>query len=154
MIINATINQVDVEQLRIGQRAKVKFDAYPGLELVARVYSIGAITRPGGMRASFVKDVPVRLKLETGDPRVIPDLSVSCDVVVETEPDANLAPKPAVFSENGGRSSFVFVKNGDGWEKRVVETGLEDHLDVVIRKGLRPGETVALERPPDGKVNV
>jgi HlyD family secretion protein len=154
MIINAVVNQVDVEKIRIGQSAKVKFDAYPGLELTARIFSIGAITRPGGMRASFVKDVPVRLKLENTDPRVIPDLSVSCDVVVETEANATIAPKAAVFSDDGGKSSFVFVKNGDGWEKRAIETGLGDHLDVVIRQGLRPGETVALDRPPDGKVNV
>ncbi len=154
MIINAVVNQVDVEKIRIGQSAKVKFDAYPGLELTARIFSIGAITRPGGMRASFVKDVPVRLKLENADPRVIPDLSVSCDVVVETEANTTIAPKAAVFSDDGGKSSFVFVKNGDGWEKRAIETGLGDHLDVVIRQGLRPGETVALDRPPDGKVNV
>ena len=98
MVINAVVNQVDVEKIRIGQSARVKFDAYPGLELTARIFSIGAITRPGGMRASFVKDVPVRFKLETADPRVIPDLSVSCDVVVETEANATIAPKAAVLA--------------------------------------------------------
>ena len=148
MIVNAAVNQVDVESLRIGQPARIKFDAYPGLELTARIFSIGAITRAGGPRASFVKDVPVRLKLENSDPRVIPDLSVSCDVIIETEANATLAPKAAVFSD--GSSNYVFVKSGDGWEKRVVETGMEDHLSVVIRRGLRPGETVALEQPPNG----
>ncbi len=31
MVINANINQVDSEALRIGMRASVRFDAYPGL---------------------------------------------------------------------------------------------------------------------------
>ncbi len=30
MVINASVNQVDVDSLRLGQKAKVRFDAYPG----------------------------------------------------------------------------------------------------------------------------
>ena len=35
MIINATVNQVDVDNLRIGQKANVRFDAYPDLQVPA-----------------------------------------------------------------------------------------------------------------------
>ena len=85
---------------------------------------------------------------------MIPDLSVSCDVILETEAEAALVPKSAVFSNDGGKTNFVFVKSGEGWEQRPVDTGLADHINVIIRSGLRPGETVALERPPDRKMNV
>jgi len=74
--------QVCVERLRIGSRAKVHFDAYPDLELPARVYSVGGIARQGGQRATYVKEIPIKLKLEKTDPRVIPDLSVSADVLL------------------------------------------------------------------------
>ncbi|MEK7753413.1 MAG: HlyD family efflux transporter periplasmic adaptor subunit, partial [Acidobacteriota bacterium] len=50
MVINATVNQADVESLRIGQKARIRFDAYPDLELPAKVFSIGAMTKPGGFR--------------------------------------------------------------------------------------------------------
>ena len=102
MIINATVNQVDVESLKIGAKATVRFDAYPGLG-TARACLLGrAMTRPGGLRGSFVKEIPVVLKLDKIDPRVIPDLSVSCDVVIEQEEETTVAPLSAVFKDDSG----------------------------------------------------
>jgi multidrug resistance efflux pump len=150
MIINASINQVDVESLKIGQKTTVRFDAYPGLELPAHVYSVGAMTRPGGQRGSFVKEIPVVLKLDKIDPRVIPDLSVSCDVVVEQEDDTVVAPLSAVFRDISApaNSPYVYVQTGSTWEKRAVEVGINSNVAVSIRSGLQPGEVVATELPP------
>ena len=83
MIINATVNQVDVDTLRIGQKAKVRFDAYPDLEVPAHVAAIGAMTRAGGQRASYRQRNSRHPEDRRMDPRIIPDLSVSIDVVVE-----------------------------------------------------------------------
>ncbi|HBY58756.1 MAG TPA: hypothetical protein DEH78_02970 [Solibacterales bacterium] len=147
MVINAAVNQVDVERMRVGARARVRFDAYPDLELPARVTAIGAITRAGGQRASFFKEVPVFLKLERMDPRVIPDLSVSADIVLASEDQVAVAPLAAVFRENGGPEPFVWIRSGANFEKRPVELGLTSNIDVAIRKGLRAGDVVALEPP-------
>jgi multidrug efflux pump subunit AcrA (membrane-fusion protein) len=149
MVINATINQVDIEHVRIGLKAKVRFDAFPGLELPAHVFAIGAITRPGGQRASFFKEVPIQLKLDETDPRVIPDLSVSADLLLETEENATVAPLGSIFQDGAGKTPYVLVQNGESWERRDVQLGLASNTAVVIRSGLKPGETVALEVPPE-----
>ena len=148
MVVNAMVNQADAEKLRIGLKAKVRFDAYPDLELTARVYSVGGIPRSSGMRADWVKEIPVRLKLEQMDDRALPDLSVAADVIIETTEDAAVVvPASSVF-EDGGKS-YVMVQKADagGWERRAVERGLGNFTHVVIRSGLKPGERVA-----DGKV--
>ena len=93
MVINATVNQVDVQNLRLGQKARIHFDAYPGLELPAHVDSIAAVTKPGMFRAQFVKEVAVRLKLDAMDNRVIPDLSVSAEIMEDSD-TAALAVAP------------------------------------------------------------
>jgi HlyD family secretion protein len=147
MVVNATVNQVDVEKLRIGQKAHVHFDAYPDLDVPARVYSIGAMTKPGGFRSSFMKEIPVRLRLERIDPRVIPDLTVSADVVIEREDQANVVPIEAVFQDAPEASRYVYVRGPGGWLRREVEPGLYNYTTVAIRSGLRPGEVVALSRP-------
>jgi len=147
MVINATVSQVDVERMRIGLKARVRFDAYPDLELPAHVYAISAITKPGGARANFVKEVPVRLKLDSIDPRVIPDLSVSVDVILESEEQATVTPLASIFSSENGKPPFVMVKTATGWEKRDVELGVSNHIAVVVKSGLKPGEVVALEVP-------
>lgn len=157
MIVNATVNQVDVQAMRLGQRAKVRFDAFPGLELKARVVMIGAITKSAGTRASFKKDIPVRLKLEQMDPRVIPDLSVSADVVLdETTETATVVPAEALQTggEETGAKPFVHVRNAAGvWERRNVEIAVVNYTHAAIRSGLKPGEVVALEPPPQPKGN-
>jgi cobalt-zinc-cadmium efflux system membrane fusion protein len=82
------------------------------------------------------------------DPRVIPDLSVSVDVVVNSETDAVIAPRESVFQTGDGEKPYVFVQTESGWQRREVELGRASHTMVAVRDGLRAGEVVALERPP------
>jgi hypothetical protein len=133
--------------LRVGSRAKVKFDAYPDLELPGHVYSIGAMPKTGGFRAAYVKELPVTIKLDALDPRVVPDLSVSVDVMVEAEQQAAVAPLETIFRDKPGAEPYVFVQGPAGWERRPVELGLTNNVAAVVRSGLRPGEVIAAERP-------
>lgn len=150
MVINAAVNQVDADTVRVGSKASIRFDAFPDLQLPATVEAIGAMTKPGGMRAAYVKEIPVVLRLTKLDPRVIPDLTVSVDVEIATDKQATIAPVSSIFrDEAGSGTSYVFVRNGDVWERRPVEVGLVSNLYASIRSGLRPGEIVASERPPE-----
>lgn len=148
MVVNASVNQTDVEQLRIGQKATVRFDAYPDLKLPARVYSLGGVPKTGGQRDRYVKEIAVRLKLEETDPRVIPDLSVSADVVLGSEENATVAPLAAIFRADQDDQPFVYVRTPDGWIRRDIEVGLTSNLVASVRSGLKPGEQLALEVPP------
>lgn len=150
MIINSSVNQADVEKLRIGAKATVRFDAYPGLELPAHVYSVGGIAKPGGQRASYVKEIPVRLKLDGTDARVIPDLTVSADVVLASEAsETAVVPVGAIQRDQPGTPAYVFVRAGEGWTRRNVELGLSNHVQVAVRSGLNRNEVVALEPPAE-----
>jgi multidrug resistance efflux pump len=150
MIVNALVNQVDVERLRVGQKASVRFDAFPDLTLPGRVYSIAAMPRNSfSARASFLKEIPVTIKLEAMDPRVIPDLSVSADVLVGEEDAEAIAPLSAVFQEANGKP-YAFVQTPEGWERRQVQLGRSSFTSVAIRSGLKAGEIVAEDRPNMG----
>ncbi len=147
MVINATVNQVDVQNLRLGQKARIHFDAYPGLELPAHVVSIAAVTKPGMFRAQFVKEVAVGLKLDAMDNRVIPDLSVSAEIIEDSDTHAGaIAPVGAIFNE-GSLKPHVFVQTGAGWQRRDVELGVNNNLEAVVKGDIKPGEIVALDPP-------
>ncbi|MBI2688834.1 MAG: HlyD family efflux transporter periplasmic adaptor subunit [Acidobacteria bacterium] len=152
MIINASVNQVDVQNLRLGQRAKVRFDAFPGLEVPAHLVTIGAITKSAGMRGAFKKEVAVKLRLDKLDPRIIPDLSVSADVVLEEADSATVVPAEALQSDASAAGAepktFVMIRNPAGaWERRDVQVGLLSNTHASIKSGLKAGEVVALETP-------
>ena len=147
MVVNANINQVDAEQLRIGMKATVRVDAYPGLELPAHVYSIGAVP-VAGRRPNFMRQIPVRLKLDKSDPRVLPDLSASAEIILESQSQATLAPLGALFEDGAAGKPFVFVRSAAGWTKREVVLGLKSNVEVAVKSGLTPGDVVALDLPP------
>ncbi len=148
MLVSATVNQADVEALRIGAKAWLRFDAFPELELPGHVVGIGAMSQPGRARAEYVREIPVMIKIDKMDPRVIPDLSVSADVLVEQAEDTLLVPRESLFRDPGGETPFVFVRRGDSFEKRPVEVRLANFVQAAVASGLRKGELVALERPP------
>ncbi|MEO7145870.1 MAG: HlyD family efflux transporter periplasmic adaptor subunit [Bryobacteraceae bacterium] len=151
ILVNSRVNQVDAQRLRIGAKARIRFDAYPDLELPGHVYSIASMPKPGTFRASFVAEIPVRIKLDRLDPRVIPDLSVSADIVLAAEPKTTIAPLAAIFRDPGSRDSkpYVFLRGPAGWTRTEVELGLASNVAVSVRSGVKPGDRVALD-PPRG----
>jgi len=148
MVMNATINQVDAELLRIGMKATVRLDAYPGMELPAHVFSIGAVP-VAGRRPNFMREIPIRLKLDKMDSRVVPDLSASAEVILQSEQQATLAPLASIFQDGPAAKPFVLVRSANGWQKREVELGLKNGVFVAVRSGLSKGDVVALEAPPE-----
>src|ERR1022692_3404726 len=145
MVLNATVNQVDAERLRLGMKASMHLDAYPDIELPGTLIGIGAMSKTSTFRAGYVGEIPILLKVDKMDARVIPDLTGSADVVLGSVASAVLVPRAAVFEENGG--SFVFIQGPEGFTKKQVQPGLSSFTDVAIQSGLQKGDVVALQRP-------
>jgi HlyD family secretion protein len=145
MVLNATVNQVDAQRLRLGMRANLRLDAYPDVELPGSVIGIGAMSKTSTFRAAFVGEIPVRIKIDKTDPRLIPDLTGSGEIVLGTESNTLVAPRSAVFEEAGG--SYVYVQSPDGWVRRKVELGSASFTTVAIKSGVGKGDVIAAQRP-------
>ena len=87
----------------------------------------------------------MRLKIEKSDPRVIPDLTGSGEIVMNVETTTLVAPRSAVFDENG--TPVVFVQKGEGWEMKKVDLGLTSFTHVAIKSGVQKGDLIATQRP-------
>jgi HlyD family secretion protein len=145
MVLNASVNQVDAEKLRLGMKSVIHLDAYPDIELPGTLVGIGAMAKASTFRARFVGEIPIRLKLEKTDPRVIPDLTGSAEIILNVERNTMMAPLSSVFAEESG--AYVFVQGSEGWIKKKVELGLPSFTMVAIRSGLQKGDVIALQRP-------
>jgi hypothetical protein len=126
-------------------KATIHMDAYPDIELPGTLVGIGAMAKMSTFRARYVGEIPVRIKLEKTDARVIPDLTGSAEIVLSSERNTMVAPRSAVFAEEGG--SYVFVQGPEGWIKKKVELGMPSFTMISIRSGLQQGDVVALQRP-------
>jgi multidrug resistance efflux pump len=142
MVLKATVNQVDAQRLRLGMKSDVTLDAYPDYHGTGTLQGIGAMAVTSTFRANWVGEIPVLLKIDGADPRLIPDLTGSSEVVIASERNVTKVPRGAVFDDNG--SAFAYVRGPEGWTKQKVELGLASFTDAAIHSGLKTGDTVAL----------
>ena len=153
MIVNASVNQADVQSVRIGQKAKVRLDAYPDLVLDGHITGMGAIAGQGGdpFRRSgsglYLKTVPVEIAIDAQDERVLPDLSASADIQLQKIPAEVIIPRSAVKGDSAERH-VVYVRGPQGFEPRQVELGDYNDTHVIVTAGLEAGEEVLLSEPP------
>ncbi len=140
MQVEGTINQAESSHFRIGQLATVGLDAFPGATFRARVHSIGALATQPGRQQYYIRNVPIRVQMLQFDQRVIPDLTASADVALETEEDVLVVPASALTLE--GTTEYVYVRGPKGFERRAVKTGLNNGTHVAILDGLQEGDQV------------
>lgn len=141
MMLEAKINQAESDRFRLGMPAEMRLDAFGGLVLKGHIFSIGAIATSSMRQSFFIRNVPIRVAFDTVEPRLIPDLSGSADVLLESsEENAVLVPLGALVEEDG--KSFVQVKTAQGFTKREVKTGLRNDTHAVIASGLEPGQEI------------
>ena len=147
MLLNATVNQVDAQRIRIGMKAKVHLDAYPGLEFIAHIVGVNALSKTSYRRPNFKGDIDVRLKFDHIDENVIPDISGSADVVLASEQNALVAPRESIFLSPGG-APYIYLQTEAGWQRHDVRLGLQNNTHVSIRAGASQGDVLALSEPP------
>jgi HlyD family secretion protein len=143
MQLDASISQAESELVRLGQKAVVRFDAYPGLILDGKVEAVGMMASSNRRVNYYVRRVPVRIALEGSDPRVIPDLTANADVVLNEVDDTLLIPREAV-QETAGKA-VVLVKQGDAVVAREVEIGGYSNTQASVISGLQEGDHVAVQ---------
>ena len=139
--VTAEVEEADVGKIRVGQRARVTADAYPGLVLTGRVLRLaGQVDTKVGTRVVRVRvelTPPARLRVGTG---------VDVDVVVRKVPRALLVPLEAVVSVADGGSQ-VYVIEGGAVRVRSVQMGERNEAYVAVLAGLREGDLVAVAEP-------
>ena len=86
--------------------------------------------------------MPIRIKIDGNDPRLIPDLSASADVVIQHGAGPTPCSSGALSTENG--KTIAYVKAGDTFEKREVSVGLQSDTHAVALAGLSAGDEVRL----------
>jgi membrane fusion protein (multidrug efflux system) len=92
--VEANFKETDLNKMRVGQRAEIGFDAYPGLKLKGHVQSIGAGTgsefsvlpaqNATGNWVKVTQRVPVRIAIDEKSPRQL-IAGQSADVTVQVQ---------------------------------------------------------------------
>jgi multidrug efflux pump subunit AcrA (membrane-fusion protein) len=153
MLLSATVSQVDAQRIRIGMKAKVHLDAYPGMDYPAHVVGLNALSKTSYRRPSFKGDIDVRIKIDSIDENVLPDISGSADIVLAVQEKSVVAPRAAVFGGDPAGSPYVYIQTPAGWQRRDVTLGAYNNTHACIQSGVSAGDVLALAEPPAVRQN-
>ncbi len=149
VFLMATVDESDIGEVRVGQRASIKVASFPNRIFVGKVVRIAT----KGVNSSNVVTFEVKVEvLDEHKDLLRPEMTGSV-VVVEAEKADVLTSPAAAISRRGGQA---YVTMADG-KSRQVATGLEGPDMVEITSGLAAGERVVVTadlptrwKSPDG----
>lgn len=140
--LNASVDEVDIGRVKVGQEGFFTVDAYPEKEFKGRLTSI----YPQAVIQDNVVTYDCVLSIDTAYAGWLrPQMTANVTIVVENRENVLVLPVKAVKRRTG--KSVVYRKSGDRIETITVTTGWQDETVIEITSGLSAGDTILLSPP-------
>jgi HlyD family secretion protein len=152
------VDETDIPNVKIGQKATVTVDAYPNQTFSGVVTEVGSSPMQRGGLGGNTEAVnfEVKIQLENPPAGIRPGFSASADIITGTRSKATAIPiqalvvreKPAAGGakpEAGAKpqeEEGVYVFDGGKAKFAAVKTGLAGDSNIEIVSGLKPGQQI------------
>jgi RND family efflux transporter MFP subunit len=131
---NAEIDEADIGDISLGQKATVTLNAYPDRTFSGTVANILPQTKTSSTGATIVI-----VKINLGQPGIVLVNGLNGQVLIVKSEVMNALgiPQDALREDN-----TVIVKEGNNYISKKIETGLKSDLDVEVKSGLDENQEV------------
>ena len=141
LIFRGNIDETEVGQLVNGMNMKITIGALQDLKFDASLEYISPKAVESNGANQF--EIKAAVKLSEGS-KIRSGYSANAEIVLARAEKVLSIPESAI--EFSGDSTFVYVVNGDGkdktYERKQVETGLSDGVNIEIKKGITDKDKV------------
>lgn len=144
----ASVDETDISQVEVGQKAQITFDALTGSTFTGEVLEVPL----EGTLSQNVVSYEVRLSLGGAqDVSLLPGMTANITIVTGQRQNVLLVPLLAVQESDDG--DVVLVKDSLSGETATtrVQVGLNDGTYVEIARGLNEGDVVVVEYEATGE---
>ncbi len=141
-VITVSLSEVDVANVKAGDRATITFDALPNQTFTGKVFGINTT----GVIQSGVTTYPTTLILDLPNNSILPNMTATANIITAIKNNALLVPSAAIQTSNG-QSTVGVLRNGNIMQVPVI-TGLVSDTQTEILSGLSEGETVVIGALP------
>jgi RND family efflux transporter MFP subunit len=161
--VDARLNEVDVVKVHLNDKVELTFDSVPDITATGTIDYIspsadsgsddnqssqGQFGRGGGADGGM-RGFETEVTMDQTDQRIRPGITAHIKITMAKAQSAITIPLLAVFTDE--KKSVVYLKKGTDFDKREVDTGISDGVDVQIKKGVSAGDQVATENPEEEK---
>ncbi len=134
--VTVNLTEIDIPKVKIGDKATLTFDAFPGKTYTGTVVSVDGV----GMVSSGVTTYPTVIQLDGQNSDILANMSASANIITQTKDNVILLPLNAVQVQNG--ESWVRIMRNGRVEQLPVEIGLSSDSQIEIISGLSEGDTI------------
>ncbi len=141
----ATIDEVDVGRLRLGQQVGITVDAFPGERFMGRIKRISPIVSGGKLET---RTADVWIYFDEKEPRIKPGMSADVEILIDTLHNVLSVPSQAVIEREGKKQVYAVerrqLRSGSTAvaNLRPVEIGETNWSFTQITKGLNSGDYI------------
>lgn len=131
---------------RISETNEVEytFDAMPDNKAWGKIVKKSPVGRPV-KENSKVKIFEMEASVDSFGTLPEPGFTCNCEILLKRVEDTIVIPQVAVFEQDSMK--VVYVVKSNGFELRQVQTGLSSPKEIIITRGLRRKEEIALSKP-------
>jgi macrolide-specific efflux system membrane fusion protein len=141
-IISVSLSEIDVTKIKAGERATITFDALPNQTFTGKVLGIDTT----GTVSSGVTSYPATIALDSENDKILPNMSVSANIITSVKDNVLLVPAGAVTTR--GTQSIVYTKKNGQIQSVDVTIGDSDGTNTEITSGLSEGDSVLVGYSP------
>jgi HlyD family secretion protein len=145
-IVKAQVDEQDIMNVRLGQRASVTGQDFPGHTILGHVTHIAPAAVKSTDPSSTAKQVLTTIALDSSPGFLRDGMSADVDILTTDVPHAIVVPNDAVFK--AGARSYVYVVEHGVARRRFIRIGKVADALTWVAGGLRPGETIVTEPVP------
>lgn len=141
----ATIDEVDVGRLKLGQPVAITVDAFPGEKFEGTIRRVSPIVSGGKLET---RTADVWIYFNKKDPRMKPGMSADIEILITTLQHVLSVPSQAIIDRDGKKQVYAAegkaVRPGDAAVARLqpVEIGESNWIASEIKSGLKAGDSV------------
>lgn len=131
-----SLNEVDAVRVKVGDTAKLTFDALPDLNVSGKVVKIDTI----GTLIQGVATYNAEISLDNQPELLKPGMNVSASIVTNVKEGAVIIPASAVKVESG--KNYVEILKSGVAKRKTVEVGASNDTQTEILSGISVGDKV------------
>jgi HlyD family secretion protein len=144
--ISARVDEIERGRLALNQPVTVQLNAIPDRQFTGHIAGISAIASLDFSNGwPFTRNFTLEIALDQTDPRFKPGITGQVTVIVDKVANAVTMPAQALFQKSGENVAYVW--RGGQFEERAIEIGRRSGDKILVAKGVRAGEQVALQDP-------
>jgi RND family efflux transporter MFP subunit len=151
LILDVSVDEVDVAEIAEGQKAHLSFDALKGEEIPGTVTYIAPASTDVGGAVAYGVEISFGPETEAGQALPVRlGMTADVDIVVASAEGVLLVPNRAIEADREAGRYYVTRQSAlDTTERLEVQIGVRDESHTQILEGLEEGDVLVLPQVPE-----